>query len=84
MFAPAWKMAGDLPIQKQSKMEKKQKNETSLEYFHRRTRNNVINLDYQNESLKLSIKMYEEEIEKAYKKGWLEGVQHFISLNKTK
>jgi hypothetical protein len=66
------------------KMKNQEKNETSLEYFHRRTRNNVINLDYQNESLKLSIKMYEEEIEKAYNKGWLEGAKHLVSLNKTK
>ena len=27
MFAPAWKMAGDLPIQKQSKMEKQEEKE---------------------------------------------------------
>jgi hypothetical protein len=77
-------MAGDLPIQKQSKMEKKQKNEKSLEYFYRRTRNNVINSDYQIESLEYAIKLYEEEIEKAYNKGWLEGVKHSVSLNKTK
>jgi hypothetical protein len=77
-------MAGDLPIKKQSKMEKKQKNEKSLEYFYRRTRNNVINSDYQIESLEYAIKLYEEEIEKAYNKGWLEGAKNSISLNKNK
>jgi hypothetical protein len=77
-------MAGDLPIKNKSKMEKKQKNEKSLEYFYRRTRNNVINSDYQIESLEYAIKLYEEEIEKAYNKGWLEGAKHSISLNKNK
>lgn len=77
-------MAGDLPIQKQLKMINKEKKETSLEYFYRRTRNNIINLDYQIESLEHAIKLYEEEIEKAYNKGWLECAKHLISLNKTK
>jgi len=63
-------------------MENQEKNETSLEYFYRRTRNNVINSDYQIESLEYAIKLYEEEIEKAYKKGFLEGAKHYISLNK--
>jgi hypothetical protein len=63
-------------------MVKKQKNEKSLEYFYRRTRNNVINSDYQIESLEYAIKLYEEEIEKAYKIGFLEGAKHYISLNK--
>jgi len=63
-------------------MVKQQKNEKSLEYFYRRTRNNVINSDYQIESLEYAIKLYEEEIENAYKKGFLEGAKHYISLNK--
>jgi len=61
-----------------------QEKKTSLEYFHRRTRNNVANLDYHNESLEHAIKLYEEEIEKAYNKGWLEGAKNLVSLNKQK
>jgi hypothetical protein len=65
-------------------MAKQEKKETSLEYFYKRTRNNIINLDYQIESLEYAIKLYEEEIEKAYNKGWLEGAKHLVSLNKQK
>ena len=64
--------------------EKQEKKETSIEYFHRRTRNNVVNLDYHNESLQYSIKMHEKEIQIAYKIGFLEGVKHRDSLNKQK
>ncbi len=69
---------------KPTKMAKQEKKETSLEYFYKRTRNNIINLDYQIESLEYAIKLYEEEIEKAYNKGWLQGAKHLNSLNKQK
>ena len=65
--------------QNNNKMENQEKKETSLEYFHKRTRNNVNNLDYQKESLEHAIKLYEEEIEKAYNKGWLEGAKNSLS-----
>lgn len=65
-------------------MAKQEKKETSLQYFYKRTRNNIINLDYQIESLEYAIKLYEEEIEKAYNKGWLEGAKHLNLLNKQK
>jgi hypothetical protein len=63
-------------------MENQKKKETSLQYFHRRTRNNVINLDYQIDSLKHAIKLYEEEIKKAYNQGWLDGAKHLGLSNK--
>ena len=65
----------------QSKLKKQEKKETSLQYFHRRTRNNIINLDYQINSLEHAIKLYEEEIEKAYNKGWWEGAKNSASYS---
>ncbi len=61
-------------------MENQEEKETSLEYFYRRTRNNIINLDYHIESLKLSIKMYEEEIEEAKKEGWRKGYEDAVKF----
>ena len=63
-------------------MTNQEKKETSLEYFYKRTRNNIINLDYQIESLEYAIKLYEEEIEKAYNQGWLDGAKHLVLSNK--
>jgi|APGre2960657404_1045060.scaffolds.fasta_scaffold25055_5 hypothetical protein len=65
-------------------MENEEKKETSLEYFYRRTRNNAINLDYQHKSLKYSIKMYEQEIEKAYNEGWMQAAKDLLTLNQLK
>ena len=63
-------------------MENKEKKETPLEYFHRRTRNNIINLGYQLEAYEYARIMYEKEIEESKKEGWRKGYEDAIKFYK--
>jgi len=79
MFAPAWKMAGDLPMQKQSKMENKL---NSLEYFYDKVLDSAefYNSEYNYivNALEEAKVMYEKEIDEAKKEGWRKGYEDAI------
>ena len=77
-------MAGVLPIQKTTKMEKQL---NSLEYFNDKVTDlELYNSEYKmiEEAFKEAKKMYMEEIAKAYAYGFLNGREVFYKSNENK
>jgi hypothetical protein len=79
MFAPAIFQAGDLPIQKQSKMTEQEEKQMSIEYLVKKINEleqDLIELEKQHEqSLKVAFK-------KGYEKGYTDHANLINMLNK--
>jgi len=77
-------MAGDLPIQKQSKMTEQEEKLNSLEYFYDKVLDAA---EYYNSEYNDIVKafeeakvMYKKELTDAFEKGFEEGVKHINQL----
>ena len=74
-------MAGVLPRRKTKQMENQEEKETSLEYFYDKVldASEFDESEYKDilDALNEAKKMYKEEIEKAYNKGWDEGALNY-------
>ena len=78
-------MAGVLPRRKNKRnMENQEEKETSLEYYHDKVLDFIIINDIQGgfliDSFYKAKKMYEEEIAKAFEKGYVNGVNYTDGL----